>query len=852
MRTRIVLCAALLVGASSSVLCLAEHGPFADQIVFDVRTSVDAALRDVAAGTTDVLWSGISADALYGLDQAMLSQFEVYAAPANWDSFILNPYPGVAPYIARNVDTGVETFNPFAIQAVRFAMHYLVDRGMICNQILHGGAEPSIISVAPSAPGAFTLYLEASKLGLTVNGNEAKAIADVTKAIEAAAALPAMTGRLMKTPTTDTASSVGYWWTFDGQPVSIIGLIRVDDARVRRPIGQYLAAQIEKCGIHVDRQLRNGSYSVPTTYSTDPARMLWGFYTEGWGGGGTNKWWEDNIAQFYSMWNAGEYPGGGVAGWWQYVDQRSEELTQKLVSGQFSTMDQYWSMMAEAAKLGLQDSIRIFLLQEVVYFVANKAAFENRFLYGLGDGLNNLSAYTMVPVNKGRPVRCTQLSPPGSLFMNAWDPVGVMGFNDLHAANIVQECSDPVGQNSPGAAVETPIFCTWSKVRTNIDFSTSPAGVGAIQVPKESVSWDPAAETWKSRAGEVAWAQADYKLADAQFHDGTSFSLLDVAAAEGFTRNWATEKYAGDPEYDSAYSQTVTPGLAYIHGSIYNYATQTVTNFFDYNFPDANRVALAGAPRIWVQATNSGQGVKWTVIEALGKLVASGPSASGTVYGFTRMPGVTEVDVLVPSCVADIRAELVALRDQKYIPPYLAAGFAAMGLTGNDAADMYRKAISFIDTYGHAYISNGGYIITKFDPASNQMTLTANRNPKYPFSGQRWLDLFQVGMARVDGVVPPFAVAAGQDATVEIDVSQATYPYGVFEPATGEKTGVQLIFVGPTQVTVMAREVKPGRYQAVIPGSATKGIAAGAYTIVAVATPGSGLPVAFSSSLLVD
>ncbi len=851
MRLRAILGVALFIaGALASVMAVAVQGPFADTIVFDVRMTEEIALQDVAAGNTDVFFYGTSANVMHGLDQETLNKFEMYLAPASSDCFILNPYPGVAPYIAVNADTGVETFNPFAITAVRFAMHDIIDRGMICNQILQGGAEPCIIAVPPSAPGAFTLYLEASKLGLSVNGNEAKAIANVTKAIEAAAALPAMAGRLTKVPTTDPASSVGYWWTFDGQPVSIIGMIRVDDPNVRLPIGQYFATQIEKCGIKVDRQLRNRSYCIPTAYSTDPARMLWGFYTEGFGGGGTNKWWEGNIAQYYSMWYAAEYPGGGVAGWYQYVNDRSELLTQKLIYGQFSTLDEYWSMMAESAKLGLQDAIRIFLLQQVSYFAASKAAFEARFLYGLGDGLDNFSGYTMIPVNKDRPVRLTQFSSLGSLFLNAWDPIGVEGFNDLYAANIIQECTDPVGQNSPGAAVETPLFAQWSNVKTGVDFATNPAGVGTLVVPAAAVNWDSTTKTWKSTGGQVAWAQGDFKLVDAEFHDGTTFSLLDVAAAEGFTRNWATEDVAGDPEYDSAYSQTVTPGFQYIHGSIYNYATQTVTNFYDYNFPDVNRVALAGAPALWARASNHSQGVKWTVIEALGKMVASGTSESGTTYGFTETPGVTEVDVLVPSCVADIRAELVALRDQKYIPEYLKTGFAAMGLTGTDAADMYQKAISFIDTYGHAYISQGGYIITKFDSANNQMTLSANRNPKYPFSGQSWLDLFEVGMARVDNIVPPFVAAAGQDAVIEIDVSQAVYPYGVFEPAT--EIGVTLVFVGPTQVTVTATLVEPGKYQAVIPGSATKGIAAGAYTIVAVATPGDGLPVAFGSSLLVQ
>jgi len=185
MRLRAILGVALFIaGALASVMAVAVQGPFADTVVFDVRMTEEIALQDVAAGNTDVFWYGTTANVINGLDQATLNQFEMYVAPSSSDSFILNPYPGVAPYIAVNADTGAETFNPFAITAVRFAMHNLIDRNLICNQILQGGAEACIIAVPPSAPGAFALYLEASKLGLSTGGNEAKAIADVTAAIE--------------------------------------------------------------------------------------------------------------------------------------------------------------------------------------------------------------------------------------------------------------------------------------------------------------------------------------------------------------------------------------------------------------------------------------------------------------------------------------------------------------------------------------------------------------------------------------------------------------------------------------------------------------------------------------------
>jgi hypothetical protein len=115
------------------------------------------------------------------------------------------------------------------------------------------------------------------------------------------------------------------------------------------------------------------------------------------------------------------------------------------------------------------------------------------------------------------------------------------------------------------------------------------------------------------------------------------------------------------------------------------------------------------------------------------------------------------------------------------------------------------------------------------------MTLRANRDSSYPFSGQYWLETmaWNVSIARIDRVDPPLVAQAGRDATVEIRVSQAQYPYNDYAPATD--TNVQLIFVGPSEVAVTAYLVEPGVYQAVIPGYATGGIASGEYRIEVIA-----------------
>jgi peptide/nickel transport system substrate-binding protein len=834
------------------LVAVAEQGPFADSIVFDVRMQEEIAIQDVAAGNSDVFFYAVSGRTISGVDQATLDKLELYVSPGTSYSLPFNPYPNEAPYIATDINDNVQSFNPFAIQAVRFQMHNLVSRRQLVDEILLGAGETAIISVTPSSAGAFKLYLEASKLGITDLGNKDLARTEILKAIEAAAALPAMGNRLVKQNADDAVgkNDGGWWWTFDGQPVTVKFLIRVDDPNIRLPLGQLIAADLETCHIKVERILRNRSFCVPE-YQTNPAELRWHMYTEGWGGGGVNRWWEGSIAQYYSGWYSGAYPGWNDPGnYWTFTNPVSEEATKKLIYGQFATLDEYWDLMTTATREGLKDSMRVYLAGQLGYYAVNKAAFESRFLYGLGVGLNWSSEYSMIPVDNTRPVRVTQFSSIGSLFLNPWDPVGTEGFNDLYASTISNCATDMMAQNAMGSAVETGLLCQWKDVKANVDFSGA-TPVGLIDVPTAATEWNSGTQQWESVGDEAAWAVATYVMDMPKWQDGSEFSLLDFAFAEGFVTNWAVLDSEGDPEFDSGYSAQVVPGFAFSHGTVYNWSEGSITSYYDYNHPDLNRLGSSGFPSLWSRSANFGQGVKYPIYEALGRIVATGTSASGIVYSFTLNPGVVEPDVLTPSCVADIRAELVKMVAEKYVPAYITPLLAAAGKTVDFVVAGYQSAINFIDTYGHAYLSNGGYIITKFDPANNQITVKANRDPSYGFTTQTWYDLFSVGEARINEVTPPFVAVAGQDATITIKADQAIFPFDQFEPGT--EIDVALIFVGPSgEKSIAATLVAPGEYQAVIPGSMTKGLPAGGYVIVGVATPKDGLAVSLGATLLIQ
>ena len=82
---------------------------------------------------------------------------------------------------------------------------------------------------------------------------------------------------------------------------------------------------------------------------------------------------------------------------------------------------------------------------------------------------------------------------------------------------------------------------------------------------------------------------------------------------------------------------------------------------------DLDRVAATGA--VSPKAGNPGRQtlVSWEIYEALAKIVAE-CAKSGTQYSFSNDPSMTEVDIINPKCVADIKAKLQDFVAAKYVP----------------------------------------------------------------------------------------------------------------------------------------------------------------------------------------
>ncbi len=812
----VMLALAAAPGPAQSV----KKGPIVDKVYFDVRTQEDIAMKDAAEGRTDLFLWGVQGNVFRALSQDTRDKLEVYEIPSGSWSLLFNPIPDKAPY---TVNAGGKTrFNPLAIREVRFEMNRLLNRKYIVDEILGGGGTPQYTPATPGQPGTHRYNQIPLMLGFSAAGSQEKALSEIDAAILKASELRELAGKLAKK---------GQWWTFDGEPVTLKMLIRVDDPNGRLKEGRYVADLIEKAGFKVERLEFDRKKCSSIAYDGNPADYQWNIYTEAWNAGATRAWWEVAVSQWFAPW-FGYMPGGKKSGFWNYENSEIDRLTQNVYNGQFLGEKDYWDSILKATELGMREAVRILVCVQSQYFVANKARFGSRMVYGLGDGPNGWSLVTadVKPDANGEKVlRIAQFSAKGSLFQSAWNPVGVDGFTDAYSNNVIQGCTDRNSFESPVTALDTPWRVSWKEVETKVtqgkDKDGKEALVGEIPVPEDAILYDSGAKAWKKAGpGIFSFSRATYAYKWGKWHTGRPITIADLMYTQAFIVELMTRDGPDDKYYDSAYESAYRPVQEIFKGIVLN-DDGTVTAYFNYNHFLSDRVGATGALPLSVYVGGRPVLVSWEISEALAKLVAEG-GKSGTHWSFSADPAFTEVDVLNPKCLADIRAKLEEFKAARYVP-----GPIAKWKSAAEAVASYDAAIAWIDARKNAYISNGPFYINNVDLAANFIELRANRDPSYPFEAGYWNRFFRTVTTRIEAVQPPAFAAKGKEASIGVKVSLVDFPADTSREADA-KVSVTLTLVLPGgQKVYKGTFLRPGTFTVKIP-AADMNLKAGSYAVI--------------------
>jgi peptide/nickel transport system substrate-binding protein len=213
--------------------------------------------------------------------------------------------------------------------------------------------------------------------------------------------------------------------------------------------------------------------------------------------------------------------------------------------------------------------------------------------------------------------------------------------------------------------------------------------------------------------------------------------------------------------------------------------------------------------------------------------MVSESNASGTAYSFNSDSRYTEVDLLNPKSVGDLKAKLAEFVGARRVPASL-AGY----LSPEQAVKDYGLALKWLEQRGHAYISNGGFLLDRYDPIGNTGVLKAFRESSYPFESGYWTRALKMDYSRVDSVKLS-DYTRGQDLRVSVAISQLSYPQNQASAATRAAVGLSLM-VGDREIKAAAKMVKPGTWEALLPASSLDGLKPGIYALAVESSLGAG------------
>jgi len=299
-----------------------RRGAWLDSLVFSEQASPSTAISQLQTNELDVYAYSMSTSTLFQrvLEDPDLTYSESYES---YTELTFNPY-------GPTFNNG--RLNPFSNPRIREAINWLVDRDRIAQEIYGGLARPIYTSILPSSA-------DYARYRSTIATIEATYAYSMTRAQQIIA----------NEMTSMGASLQNGVWTYNGQPMTLTFIIRVEDER--RQIGDYVAKQLEQIGFVVDRQYKTRTEAFPIWLRSNPAEGLWHIYTGGWATGQVSRDDASYFAFFYT-------PLGLSSPLWQAYNPTPTfyNVCLRLLNNDFTSMAERNALFEQALNLAMNDS----------------------------------------------------------------------------------------------------------------------------------------------------------------------------------------------------------------------------------------------------------------------------------------------------------------------------------------------------------------------------------------------------------------------------------------------------------------------------------------------------------------
>ncbi len=440
-------------------------------------------------------------------------------------------------------------------------------------------------------------------------------------------------------------------------------------------------------------------------YGSNPSDLKWSLYTEGWASSAFVRYDSIGLGQMYSPWFS-SMPGFNDPTYWNYKNDKLDEITQKIYTGDFESSEKRLELIQEAVVEGINESVRIFLASKIDQYVVNEkvSGVVNDFGAGVPSRFTPINAKSddnefVVGVKQ--------------IYQGAWNPI--MGLTDMYSRQIWGIISDPGSFKHPFTGETIPIRATW-------DVETA-GPEGKLNIPQESKIWNPKLQQWDNVSpNSFATSKVVFDLNFSNWHNGQKMDMNDILYSLYFTIEWGTQTDENDKTYDSEFTPIATQSLQTIKG-VNVIDEDTIEVYADYWHFDDGEIAE------WAMLWNS---MPWEISAAMEKAVTDG-KVSFSRSGATSK-NVNWLSLIVPNDANLIKEYLQKFKETNYIP----VEFKESKQNSEYYKNRYDSSIKWIDENNHAVISNGPFYLKSYAPESRTITVNAFEDESYPFKVGEW------------------------------------------------------------------------------------------------------------------
>ncbi|MFC3284526.1 ABC transporter substrate-binding protein [Litchfieldella rifensis] len=711
-----------------------RHGALVDQVVFTEEADTGQVVGLIEAGTHHAFAQGITNTTVYQrLRDSPRAAYDVsYGANVE---LTLNP---AGPTFSNG------ELNPFHVPEIREALNRLVDRDYIAEEIYGGLAVPRILPLSTAFPDYARLAGVARKLELRY-AHDPEAAQEVIHREMRALGARLDNGR----------------WHYEGRPVRVIMLIRTDDER--RRVGDYVANLLDEVGFAVERRYRTAEEASRIWIAGDPKAGRWHIYTGGWIVAVVQRDEADNFSYFYT-------PRGRAEPLWQAYDPVPEfdKLAERLQQRDYHSREQRQTMMARALELAMENSVRVWLVDQLNVSARSR---DVEVATDLAGGLSGSFLWPYTIRFKDRVGGKIVFGSPG-LLTEPWNPVA--GSNWLYDQMITRSLQDPALIPDPFTGLYRPQRIEGAEVTVQEDVPVtrtldwlSVETAAEIEVPEEAwIDWDAQAGHFvtvgeKHPDGITARTCVRIRFEEGylerRWHDGSQVSQADVVLPWILTFARADEN---SQLHDVAHLPTFEAFQQHFRGwRIVSSDPLVVDIYTNQIYPDAETIVASWAPAP----------LPWHVL-GLGILAERSGELTFSSYKADRLRADWMSLVAGPS-IPVLERHLRRAGERNFVPfPEVLETLMREG----EAAERYRALADWHQQRGHFWVGDGPFYLESVHPVSGSVVL--RRNEDFPDPADKWLRYTRPEIPELD-LAGPMVVESGESAEFSLNITFEGEPY---------------------------------------------------------------------------